>query len=351
MTVEQELIAIPTPQIGQGHILAAAGIDHYLTPRHDTEIITINDAVIALGRKRHQELTQSAQLATGYIETADNERNGFKGVGVIADMVTFMAKHLKDKTLTITPQDHIAKAAIFLNLRTLLYVIDSQTKRGMPAVSHLELLVWNLTAYERVLRDNPQAKVRLIEPISLTAPHQEIEPLEDEHIIIALSGSGADPQVIKQLIQSMANDSTPIKVATDNPDHAISCISSPATQISKGTYLSSLRSLDISHTVICFPSENVHILANENPRKIAFLYPRGSHELDNVIWAIRNNLTNVVIAPRNLHTKLGQLILAKGVTQEDFALIDPSQFSLSDLRQSQKWEKSPDAMTLFDAIG
>ncbi len=346
-------LLIPVPKVGQGHQFAGLGLRDSLADTHAPELVVIGNGANHIAQLKHNKITQSAEAAAKYISTADKERSGLLGYAFIGDAGIVLLEHLRklaSKPTILTSQDHIAQAAIKLKCETFLYIVDTHSKTGISTVPLLKFLVWNLSALERIQQENPQADVTLVNPVSLTAPHQETTPLEHKQVIIALSGSGADPKVVQPLIQKLAESQDQISVATDSSSHATATITKPAKRISKSQYLSSLRSKDILHTVICFPSENVHILANEQPRKIAFLYPRGSHEVDNLIWAIKHGLSKTVIVPTELHSQVSAKLLDRGLSEDDFNLVDATDFDLSKLTISQKWTPDNTAVDITEVL-
>ena len=216
---EKESLLIPVPKVGQGHRLAGLGLRDALMGTYTSKLIVVNNGANLIAQLKHSRLTQRAESATNYIATADQERDGLLGNAFIKDAEIVLQRHLENSTpkpTILTSQDHIAQAAIQLGCETYLYIVDTHSKNGISAIPLLKFLVWNLSSLERIKQETPQANVTLVNPVSLTAPHQKETPLENEQVIIALSGSGADSKVIKPLIHALSKNGVSISVATDS---------------------------------------------------------------------------------------------------------------------------------------
>lgn len=370
-----------TPEVGKGNPTETKALAHELSMAGFEVIEEYPSGFwVHVGAEFHIRMSQSTDETIGYAETSLAQRSSVKTKPLIAELRRTIARALRkypDAHFLITPQSMLGELATKVTYQgkkfnVIMVLPDAMGKlsiksRPTHAQKEIEYLVWNRNSYEVMQTDLGLEYVQLIEPVdplqaykSLTKTELEKAGFEaifeqEKLCVIKLSGSGGDPKLINAVITSLWNNSGIRSIVFPGQERTrkkiISRINRNMPQIkqslNEGEFYNVANELiPNQQLLLTYPSEqfkHVMVLSKKGKQiKVAWLPPRGDHELTNlinyVLIASKQGITTTICIPYNHHDYLGKKLKNAGFIQgRDFELVEPEKITKQHFHQVPSW--------------
>lgn len=371
-----------TPVIGEGNlidnkvfinVLARAGIQ--------CKSIYPNGPFVWLARWFHIRMTMDTKKTMKYLLAGEAMRSSFRVLPLKLELkrsITTMYEGNPNLFCFVTSQidmaeesaGHIGKVPT-IHMNSDVSGKFNRNSRLSENQRRIVYLVWNqeaLDLYKNVLK---------LEDVHLVVPVDPIDALGNQHryniasqedfidpnlCFIKLSGSGGDPNLIGAAICSLFHKSNARSIVFPGIKKVQSRLIKMLrddmrvnTYLDTSIYYHQLRN-STSHEpiLLTYPSEQVKHVAiltqNNIFPKVAWLPPRGMHELTNLVWAIKKGFSGTVCLPESYHKQLSLLLIDSGIRESEFEFVVPENLSLEHFRPSPKWPGETGAVLCEDII-
>jgi hypothetical protein len=297
------------PGVGNGNLLLLEA----LAGTTNTRVHKINGVMIQLAKVFHQTMTSSCDRSVDYVNAQTRESFPAKMLIWEMGLVSWFIFHtIPSDAKVIVSQDLLAQGIRMWWTGDLTLVTpDVFGKTGnwpkkLPPPNHI--LVWNEEARDRLKKRFGEA-VKVQEfPIIPKIEKREKLP----RYIFKMSGSGQPYEIIDQVIKRLEGGGTVLIDRTLK-------------------YLELLGDLNMPGQInlLIYPSESIMVLYELAKRgvrpNVVSLYPRGKHELENLIWAIQHDLVRTVCVPYRHQRFLKRLLDEAGLRSNQYWFVDPSE--------------------------
>ena len=187
--------------------------------------------------------------------------------------------------------------------------------------------------------------------------------LEDPNVcFMKLSGSGGDPKLVNAAINLLWEKSRVKSIFFPGTEKTKRKIMK--TVGSNMTVNTSLEASVVYHQAraiisnkqmfLAYPSEQVkHIslLTQHNIiPKVVWLPPRGVHEIDNLVWAIKNGFSGTICIPTDHHSLLKRILIKSGINSSSVEFIDPDNLSAEHFKSSPVVESEKETSSIKRVI-
>ncbi|MEN8264062.1 MAG: hypothetical protein ABFR82_11420 [Nitrospirota bacterium] len=377
-----KLVISGAPLIGEGNIVDVKSL--IATLKKDGIPGTSfypNGLMVILARLFHTRMSMNTDITMDYAFNSDKKRSSFLVFPLKLELKRTLKRMLKDypgAACFITSQNMIAEESVgrIGSIPTLIVSSDvcgkfsnrSSLSRGNHNIIHL---VWNIEAFNVYKHKLNLQNVHLINPLDPIDAFNYIErgqlpfqnALEDPNVcFIKLSGSGGDPALINSVIFSLWEKSRVKSIVfpglAKTQKKLLKSVGSKIkvnTSLDTGVFYNQAREIiSGQHMFLLYPSEQVKhisILANNNIfPKIAWLPPRGEHEVINLSWAIKHGFSGTICIPAEFHGRLKDKLTGLGVSPSEIEFIVPEKLSAEHFRQSPVWRYDEEAVTLASIV-
>ncbi len=349
-----KLVISGTPLIGQGNIIDVKSL--IATLKKDGIPGTgfyPNGLMVILARLFHTRMSMDTDITMDYAFNSDKKRSSFLVIPLKLELKRALKRMLKGypgAACFITSQNMLAEESVRIgSIPTLMVSSDvcgkfsnhDSLSRSNQDIVHL---VWNREALNVYKHKLNLRNVHLINPLDPIDAFNYIErgnlpfqsALEDPNVcFIKLSGSGGDPGLINSVMLSLWKKSRVRSIVfpglAKTQKRLLKSFSSNIrvdTSLDTGVFYNHARELiSGQHMLLLYPSEQVKhisILANNNIfPKIAWLPPRGEHEVINLSWAIKHGFSGTICIPAEFHGKLKDKLTGLGVSPSEIEFAVP----------------------------
>ena len=378
----EKRVLVGAPLIGEGNIIDNHAIIKVLTETGMQGVgFYPNGPFVKLGRNFHIRMSMSTAKTMKYALSSYTTRYSLRVKPLKWELRREIKKAKEicpDAICFITSQNMMAEESIGMSgdIPTCMASSDVFGKHNFESKlsvkqKEINYLVWNREALHLYKNELDLTNVHLIKPVD---PMLAVEPIEKSRLpfqsvlddpdvcFMKLSGSGGDPQLINAAIDSLWNKNRVKSIVFPGIQKAgkkiIRTVGDDVpvnTSLDPSVFYHHAR-LMISHEqmLLTYPSEQVKhivILAQNNIfPKIVWLPPRGVHEMDNLIWAIKKGFSGTVCIPADYHRLLKRSLITSGIDSFSIECIDPANLSAEHFKPSPVLESENKASSFESVI-
>lgn len=370
ITDQDTMVISGAPLIGEGNIIDSKAVIARLA-RCNIPVRGFypNGPFVHLARMFHIRMTMSMANTMEYTKKSTEKRSSLFVSPLRWELRRAIARQHKlypDAGCFITSQDMMAEESVgrIGNASTIMISSDvngkfSHQSKLSPKHKQIHYLLWNREAVDFFKGELKLENTHHIEPLdpieACDTSNQKVLPfyeeLEEPNLcFIKLSGSGGAPALVSAAITSLLQKS------------GTRCIVFPGTEKTLRSleynlgdnnhikmsldpsryYIHTRHMISHNHMLLTYPSEQVKHIAILTQQgvypKIAWLPPRGNHELLNLCWAIKKNFSATVCIPRAYQNQLRGRLIDTAVNPAAVELIDPAELTAEHFKPSPQWQ-------------
>jgi len=378
----RNLVIAGAPLIGEGNIIDNRAILKALIGAEMQGLgFYPNGPFVKLGRNFHIRMSMSTIKTMEYALSSHTTRLSLRVKPLKWELRRAIKKAKKiypDAICFITSQNIMAEESIGIpgNIPTLMASSDVFGKYNYESKlsvrqKEINYLVWNREALHLYRNGLNLENVYLIKPVD---PMLAFEPIEKSRLpfqfaldepdvcFIKLSGSGGDPGLVNAAINSLWEKSRVKSIVFPGVEKTereiIKTVGSNVTvntSLDPSVFYHHARAIiSNKQMLLAYPSEQVkHIViltqTNILP-KIAWLPPRGVHEMDNLIWAIKKGFSGTLCVPTDHHSLLKRSLMKSGINSSEVECVDPVNLSAEHFKPSPVFDSEKEACSLESVI-
>ncbi len=381
-TSTDRLVISGAPLIGEGNIVDVNSL--IATLKKDgipgTSFFP-NGLMVILARLFHTRMSMNTDITMDYAFNSDKKRSSLMVLPLKLELKRTLKRMLEGHpgaACFITSQNMIAEESVgrIGSIPTLMVPSDVCGK----FINHFSMsesnykiihLVWNREALNVYKNKFNLQNVHLINPLDPIDAFNYIErvnlpfqnALADPNVcFIKLSGSGGDPALVNSVMLSLWGKNRVRSIVfpglAKTQKRLLKSVGSKIkvdTSLDTGVFYNQARELISGHHMfLLYPSEQVKhisILAHKNIfPKIAWLPPRGEHEVINLSWAIKKGFSGTICIPAEFHGRLKNKLTGLGISPSEIEFVVPDKLSAEHFRQSPVWRYDEEAVTLSSII-
>ena len=340
-----------------------------------------NGPFVKLGRNFHIRMSMSTAKTMEYALSSYATRHSLRVKPLKWELRRAIKKAKNiypDAMCFITSQNMMAEESIGISgdIPTCMASSDVLGKYNLESTlsvrqKGITYLVWNREALHLYKNELDLANVYLIKPVDPMLAFETIEKsnlpfqsaLDDPGIcFIKLSGSGGDPGLVNAAIDSLWKKSRVKSIVFPGVEKTerklIRTVGGDVTvntSLDPSIFYHHARvMISHEHMLLTYPSEQVkHIVIltqNNIFPKIVWLPPRGVHEMDNLIWAIKKGFSGTVCIPTDYHRLLKRSLITSGIDSFSMEFIDPDNLSAEHFKPSPVLESENKASSFESVI-
>jgi len=379
---DKDFVIVGAPLIGEGNIIDKHALLKALAHAGMPGIgFSPNGPFVKLGRGFHIRMSMSTDKTMDYALSSNTTRLSLRVKPLKWELrreINKVIAQFPNASCFMTSQNMMAEESVGMsgNIPTIMASSDVFGKYNYETKlsarqKEINYLVWNREALDLYRSELALKKIYLINPLDPLLAFEPIEKsslpfqfvLDDPHVcFIKLSGSGGDPKVFNKAINSLWGKSRVKSIIFPGIEKTKRKIMRTVggnvtvnTSLDPSVFYHHAR-LMISHEqmLLAYPSEQVKhavILAQNNIfPKIVWLPPRGVHEMDNLIWAIKKGFSGTVCIPTDYHRLLKRSLITSGIDSFSMEFIDPDNLSAEHFKPSPVLESENKASSFESVI-
>ncbi len=370
------------PLIGEGNVIDNKAILNVLTraciPVHG---FYPNGAFVRFGARFHCSMSMSIKKTMNYALNSDKQRSAI----VVKPLKWELRKAIKraiavypDTRCFISSQNMMAEESVGMcgNIPTVMASSDVSGKYHIDSTlsvrqREIHYLVWNREALHVYKNELNIENVYLMKPLDPICAFKPIEKSslpfqyalnEPDVCFIKLSGSGGDPGLINAAVNSIWDKSRVRSIVFPGTDRTnrkiIKKVSGNVkvdTSLDASIYYHHARAIISSkQMILAYPSEQVKHIAiltqNNIFPKVAWLPPRGVHEMNNLAWAINKGFSGTICIPSDYHSVLKRRLIHSGINSSSLECVNPEDLSAGHFKPSPLFESEHEAPALETVI-
>jgi hypothetical protein len=370
------------PLIGEGNLIDSRAILQALSAAGMPGFgFYPNGTFVKLGRTFHIRMSMSTLRTMEYALSSHTTRLSLRVKPLKWELRRAIKKAKKIDPYAlcfITSQNMMAEESIGMpaNIPTLMASSDvfgkyNSESKVSEKQRNIIYLVWNREALHLYRNELNLENVYLIKPVD---PMLAFEPIEKSNLpfqfaldepdicFIKLSGSGGDPELVNAAINSLWAKSRVKSIVfpgiKKTERKIIKTVGSNVTvnsSLEASVFYHHARAIISNRQMfLAYPSEQVKhvvILTQNNIfPKIVWLPPRGVHEMDNLIWAIRKGFSGTLCVPTDHHSLLKRSLMKSGINSSSMEFVDPDNLSAEHFKPSPVFESEKNACSIESVI-
>ena len=361
-----KLVVTGAPMIGEGNIVDTKSVIAILRKSNiPCTAFYPKGPFVRLGSWFHKRMTMSTKRTMDYVLTSERVRSSLMVMPLKRELKRAVKKtheQFPDTACFITSQNMLAEEAVE-ELGGIPTISVSSDVRGKItdgrnlSESHRNIIhfVWNSEAFHILKDELKLPDVHLIRPVDPgeAFEHRERDSLpvqealyEPDLCFIKLSGSGGDPLLIRDAINSLWTKSRVRSIVFPGTESAGRRIMNRVnekiivfTSLDTSVFYNLTREMiSNQHMLLTYPSEQVKyitILTSKNVfPKVVWLPPRGQHEMINLAWAIKHGLSGTVCIPAEYQGIVKSRLIDLGVRASDIEFAEPGKLSAAHFKPS-----------------
>jgi hypothetical protein len=370
------------PLIGEGNIVDNKAITNILS-RNGIPCISIypDGPLVWLARRFHVHMSMNTKKTMHYALTSVAARSSLKVLPLRLALRLAIKKVYKscpEAICLITSQSMMAdeSAGCIGDVPTIIMSSDvfgkfSSESRPSERQKGIIYLVWNKEALDLYRNTLKLQNVNLIIPVDpqYAFKHRGGDNLPFQHALndtnlcfVKLSGSGGDWKLINAAISSLFKENGVKSIVfpgTENTQRKL--IKTVDENVTVNTcldasafYLHSREIISNKQMLLTYPSEQVKHVALLSQKnifpKVAWLPPRGHHEVMNLAWAIKKGFSGTVCIPEQYHRQLSLALTNLDISDSEFEFVVPEKLSADHFKSSPQWQGEKDAVPFVSIV-
>ncbi len=367
-----------TPLIGEGNIVDVKAFMAYLAEAGIPTVGFYPDGMMVRhARLFHRVMSMSTKKTMSYAFKSEGSRSSLMVRPLRWELRAAIGRVYRrhpDARCLLTSQSIVAEESIGY-IGTIPTIMSSSDVYGKfsygsdlsPKQRRIIHLVWNSEAFHFYRNKLALRNVYLTVPVDPLIAFEEKKGgsltcqgrTDDSNCCyIKLSGSGGDGDLVQSAITSLWEKSRVKSLVFPGTEKTRRKI---FNTIGKGLIVdssmdSSLFYKHIRGTVsnrimlLAYPSEQVKhvaILTQNNVfPNVAWLPPRGKHEVMNLLWAIQKGFSGTICIPAEYQRQLHRALVNLGAPASKIKLVVPGKLSAEHFMPSPPWQYEPEAEPL-----